>query len=127
MKVLQLVTVLDSWVKTLGMGVCIDVVYCDFMKAFEEVPHRRLIQIREHYGINNPMLGWIQTFLYNMKQRIIVNGQASDCQQALSGIPQGSLLGPILFVIYINTLPEAVKGSDIFLLQMTLRSTSNIY
>ena len=78
--VLQLVKILDSWVKTLDMGGCIDVVYCDFMKAFDKVPHRRLLQKLEYYGVSNPIIGWIRNLVFDRKQRVIVNGQSSDWQ-----------------------------------------------
>ena len=73
--VLQIVTFLDSWGETLEMGGCIDVVYCDFMKAFNKVPHRRLLQKLEYYGINSPILGRIHNFLFNKNLRVIVNGR----------------------------------------------------
>jgi hypothetical protein len=66
--VLQLIRVLDRWTEILDKGGSIDVIYCDFMKAFDKVPHRRLIEKLEYYGIGDPLLSWIRAFLSNRKQ-----------------------------------------------------------
>jgi hypothetical protein len=113
--VLQLLQVIDKWVNILDEGGCIDVVYCDFMKAFDKVPHIRLIEKLKYYGIGEPIIGWITQFLKDRKQRVVVNGSSSGWHDVLSGIPQGSVLGPVLFVIYINTLPDSVTESEAYL------------
>ena len=88
--VLQLLKVLDSWTDTLENGGCIDVVYCDFMKAFDKVPHRRLIGKLQSYGIKGKILDWIAAMLSHRSQRIRVNNSFSSWQEVTSGIPQGS-------------------------------------
>ena len=113
--VLQLLKVIDSWTEILDRGGCVDVIYCDFMKAFDTVPHHRLINVLEYYGIDDPILSWINDFLTDRRQKVVINGVASKWHQVTSGIPQSSVLGPVLFVVYINTMVEESGVSDVYL------------
>ena len=106
----QLIMLIDELSKTMQMGKQTDLILSDFSKAFDKVAHEKLIQKLHHYGIRGDTLKWIKAFLDNRKQAVVINGENSDCIPVSSGVPQGSNIGPILFLVYINGLPEQVKS-----------------
>ena len=107
---LQLLNVLDKWTFELDQGKEIEGVYFDFQKAFDSVPHKRLLLKLEKIGIKNKSLNWKKDFLENRYQ-VWLNGALSNIIQVKSGIPQGSVLGPILFIIYVNDNPDNIKSN----------------
>ena len=105
----QLLLCMEEWTSLLERGDAFDVVYTDFAKAFDSVPHQRLMVKLKNIGISGKVLNWIDSFLTGRKQCVSIEGKKSKWEPVFCGIPQGSVIGPILFVIFINDMPNEVK------------------
>ena len=104
----QFLICIEEWTEMLEKSDAFDVVYTDFAKAFDSVPHQRLLFKLQEIGIAGKLLEWIRSFLSGRRQRVRVDGVMSEWIEIISGILQGSVLGPILFVIFINDMPGKV-------------------
>ena len=107
---LQLLRAMDDWTEALDKNNEVDIIYLDFKKAFDTVPHQRLFRVLHQLGIGGKTHDWIRSFLNGREQRVMVNEIPSRWEPVLSGIPQGSVLGPVLFIIYINSMTDVVQS-----------------
>ena len=111
--VYQLLECMEAWTSLLDEGTDIDILYFDFSKAFDSVPHVRLIAKLQAYGIGSNVLSWIHDSLKDRKQRVVLDSFKSDWSDVISVVPQGSVLGPLLFLVYINDLPKNVQNCKV--------------
>ena len=106
----QLLLAMDDWTEALDDDHSVDILHFDFAKAFDSVPHNRLISKLQGCGISGKLLAWVKNFLVGRKQKVVLNSHASDWSSVSSGVPQGSVLGPILFNIYVSDMPLIVNS-----------------
>ena len=106
----QLLEFTDDITQNMEDGKQTDVLVMDFSKAFDKVHHSLLINKLSHYGIKGKTLRWIEAFLHSRTQTVVLDGTTSNTVQVDSGVPQGSVLGPSLFLYYINDIPDGLQA-----------------
>lgn len=105
-----LITVINDWLSALDCGheVCVIFFKFDVKKAFDSVPHAPLLEKLSAIGLSPYIIRWIKSYLTNREQFVVVDGSSSNPLQILSGVPQGSVLGALLFIIYINVVVQQI-------------------
>ena len=101
---------LEDVTRCVDEGSTVDIIYLGFKKAFDKVPHQRLLLKLKAHGIGNGMMNWIEKWLIDRRQRVVVDGEVSNWNSVLSEVPQGPVLGPVLFLIYINDLDDDITS-----------------
>ena len=107
----QLLEFVDDVSSNMSSGKQTDVLVMDFSKTFDKVSHSLLIHKINHYGIRGKTNSWIQNFLSDRTQAVVVDGETSNFISVESGVPQGSVMGPSLFLFYINDIPQGLSST----------------
>ena len=127
----QLLTTTQSIMKEIDLGGCVQAAVLDFSKAFDKVSHSLLVRKLSSFGFSNDVLSWILDFLSNRKQRVVLSGYFLNGEAVTSDVPQGSVLGPALFLLYNNDIGICWKSTirlyaDDALLHYPITNTSSV-
>jgi len=104
----NLLETIEEWTEAIENGYGLDILFLDYQKAFDTVPHHRLMEKLRWYGLHTSLLSWICEFISKRSMRVLVQGSCSSWNTVTSGVPQGSVLGPLLFLLYVNDIPSLI-------------------
>ena len=107
----QLISIIEELQLALDCHHQVDLLMLDFSKAFDTVPHQHLLKKLKYYGINGKLYYWLSTWLTKRSQRVVVDGYESKYARVISGVPQGTVLGPVMFLLYINNINNNISSS----------------
>jgi retron-type reverse transcriptase len=105
-----LIEMSDNWFENMDNGEITGLISVDIRKAFDSIDHKILLRkMQDQFGVQDFELKWFQSYLTKRSQVCVVDGHASLAKEIVCGVPQGSILGPLMFLLYINDLPECLK------------------
>lgn len=102
---------MEDWTRIMDEGKGLDIIFLDYQKAFDTVPHKRLIAKLSAYGLRGNVLEWLKDFLHGRQQQVRVGNSKSSWTRVTSGVPQGSVLGPVMFLLFVNEIPDLVQST----------------
>ena len=112
----QAIAQVNNWVlELMDKGKIIGLLFVDISKAFDSINHKVLLGKLENAAVSRKALKWLHSYLIDRKQSVLVNGEMSDSRSVVLGVPKGSILGPLLFNIYVNSLPNAAENTRVIL------------